>query len=544
MGPMRSFDMRLLACLALAACNPNDGGMGSVGQDSEDTTSGTSTGTTPGTLDTTAEGTTIGTGEASSSGGSSSSSGAESSSTGPGCTLGEEGCGCDGDTCNDGLVCLEGMCVAPLLCGNGDVDVGEECDDTNAVDSDGCDNDCTISSGAAQVIAGDEHVCALFHTGDIKCWGAFDSGRLGYMGQDQDIGDDETPADMPFVSTGAAVVQLALGTDFTCALLETDEVKCWGSGQNGRLGQGIGEGDLGIDEEPADIPAIDLGGGVPVQIAAGGGHACAVMQSGELRCWGRNDMGQLGLGNTQDVGIDEVPGAVPAIDLGMGVVAEQVAAGANHTCALLGGGTVLCFGADAAGQLGTPGAAVVVGDDESPSASTPVLLPEFVVLIAGRFNHTCVSYDTGTLQCWGDGGAGRLGYGNTDNVGDNEDVTLLPPVDPDGSDPTSFGMGQAHTCVRLGTTQIYCWGEAGRGQLGYGNTMDLFAPLMDQVNLALPLAPRMVTAGREFSCATTEGSQVKCWGRNNRGQLGYGAVFDTDLADNEPIDTVGPVEIE
>lgn len=542
---MRSFDTRFLACLALAACTPNNGGMGSGGRDSESSTGETSTGTTPGTLDTTAEGTTIGTGDASSSGGSSggSSSGVDSSSTGPGCTLGEEGCGCNEGACNDGLVCIDDTCVV-LLCGNGDVDVGEECDDSNAMDSDGCDNDCTISAGAVQVIAGDEHVCALFHTGDIKCWGAFESGRLGYMGQDQDIGDDETPADMPFVNTGAPVVQLALGTNFTCALLDTEEVKCWGSGQHGRLGQGTGEGDLGTDEEPADIPAIDFGGGTPVHIAAGGEHACAVMQSGELRCWGRSDRGQLGLGNTMNVGDDEVPGDVPAIDLGEGVVAEQVAAGADHTCALLGGGGVLCFGGDDQGQLGTPGPAVVVGDDELPSASTPVQLAEVAVLIAGRFNHTCVAYDTGTLQCWGDGGAGRLGYGNTDLVGDNEDVLLYTPVDPVGSDPTSFGMGTAHTCVRVGTTQIFCWGEGNNGRLGYGNTMDLFAPLMDQVNLALPLAPRMVTAGREFSCATTEGSQVKCWGRNNRGQLGYGLAFDTDLADNEPIDTVGPVEIE
>src|SRR4029079_11998381 len=117
-------------------------------------------------------------------------------------------------------------------------------------------------------------------------------GRLGYLNQDQDIGDDETPADVGFVNVGDPVVQLALGSNFTCVLLATDEVKCWGSGQHGRLGQGTGEADLGTDEEPADIPAIDFGGGTPVQIAAGAEHACAVMQSGEVRCWGRNDIGQ------------------------------------------------------------------------------------------------------------------------------------------------------------------------------------------------------------------------------------------------------------
>jgi alpha-tubulin suppressor-like RCC1 family protein len=242
------------------------------------------------------------------------------------------------------------------------------------------------------------------------------------------------------------------------------------------------------------------------------------------------------------VGDDEVPGDVLPVNLGEGIVAEQVAAGQDHTCALLGGGGVLCFGADAAGQLGTPVVVGNVGDDEEPAASPSVLLAEPAILIASRFNHTCVAYDTGTIQCWGDGGAGRLGYGNTDNVGDDENVSLVSPLDLGVGNPTQFGMGQAHTCTRLSTLQLYCWGEGNNGRLGYGNTLDVLAPAM---SLELGLAPAaMVTAGREFSCATTEGSEVKCWGRNNRGQLGYGVAWNTDLADNEPIDSVGPVMIE
>lgn len=536
---MRSSNLNFLACLALAACTPNDSG---VGTDTEGSSTGTTSGTSTTTsLDTTADGSTGASGSASASSSSSSSSGAESSSTGPVCPPGEDGCPCMEGACEDGLTCIDDTCVV-VLCGNGDIDDDEQCDDANAVDSDGCDNDCTVSAGAIEVIAGNEHACARFHTGDIKCWGAFDAGRLGYLDQAQDVGDDETPADMPFVDVGAPVEQLALGNDFTCALLATEEVKCWGNGQHGRLGQSS-VADLGIDEVPADIPAIDLGG-TPVQIAAGAEHACAVLQSGELRCWGRNDRGQLGLPGVTMVGDDEVPGSMPAVDLGEGVVAEQVAAGADHTCVLLGGGEVLCFGFDAAGQLGTPGPAVTIGDDETPATSTPVLLGELAVLVAARYDHTCVAYDTGTIQCWGDGGAGRLGYGNTDNIGDDEDVALVPPVDPVGGDPTHFGMGQAHTCVRLGTTQIYCWGEGNNGRLGYGDTVDQFAPLGMQVDLNLPVGPRMVTAGLAFSCGVTEGSQVKCWGRNNRGQLGYGDAWTTDLGDNEPIDSIGALLIE
>jgi cysteine-rich repeat protein len=546
---MRTLEQRVLRVVGLAAVSvapacvglpppPPGGGETSTGEVVDSSTVADATATSAAETSATGAGSSADT-----SAGSSTASGPEpSTSAGPACTPGEEGCACDERACDDGLSCTDDVCVT-VLCGNGDVDDGEDCDDANRRNSDGCDDDCTISAGAVEVVAGDEHVCARFHTGNIKCWGAFDSGRLGYLDQTQDVGDDETPANVPFVNVGAPVVQLALGSNFTCALLDTDEVKCWGSGQHGRLGQGD-QADLGSDQAPADIPAIDFGGGTPIHIAAGNEHACAVMESGELRCWGRNIYGQLGLPGVAMVGDDELPGEMPAVNLGEGIVAEQVAAGVAHTCALLGGGGVLCFGGDYGGQLGTPGPAENVGDDEEPAASNPVLLSDVAVLIAGRFDHTCVAYQTGTIQCWGIGSSGQLGYGNMANVGDDEDVALSEPVDPTGEEPTHFGMGLAHTCVRLATTQVYCWGEGLNGRLGYGDTTDQPAPPGAQVNLALPLAPHRITAGREFSCATTEGSQVKCWGRNNRGQLGYGAAWNTDLGDNEPIDAVGPVMIE
>ncbi len=482
-------------------------------------------------------------------GGSSSSSGsstaAESSSTGPGCVDGEEGCPClEEEMCVDDLTCLEDVCTL-VLCGNGVIDRDEECDDENRTDSDGCDNDCTVSAGAAQVIAGEEHTCALFHTGEIKCWGNFDDGRLGYFELDQDVGDDETPADMPFVDMGgAAVVQMSLGSNFTCALLDTDEVKCWGSGQHGRTGQ-ASAADLGFDEVPGDIPAISLGGPA-IEISAGDRHACAVMLGGDLRCWGRNDRGQVGVPDDgvigMNIGDDELPSDVPPVNVGAAV--DHVAAGGDHTCAILSGGEVRCFGRDNMGQLGTPeGPPAEIGDDEDPASAPVVLLAEQAVVIAAGFDHSCVGYVGGDVQCWGAGGSGRLGYGNTDDVGTNEDPILITPIDL-GSAPTHLVAGDEHTCARVGTTQIYCWGEGTNGRLGYGNEMDLFAPNGIQVNLALPLAPGMVTAGGAFTCGRTEGSDVKCWGRNNRGQLGYGALWDTDLGVMENLDVVGAVILE
>lgn len=464
----------------------------------------------------------------------------DGSSTGPDCTPGEEGCVCgEEDMCDEGLACIEDMCVVNL-CGNGDIDGDEECDDANGDDFDGCDNDCTISAGAIDVVVGDEHACALFHTGQIKCWGNFTSGRLGYFEQEEDVGDTETPADMDFVNVGAPVQQLALGGDFTCALLVTDEVVCWGNGQNGRLGQGS-QADLGSQEEPADIPAIDLGG-TPIQIAAGAEHACAVLGTGDVRCWGRNNEGQLGLPGVDQVGDDELPAEMPVVDVGSNV--EMIAAGRDHTCALLGTGGVLCWGRDSDGQLGTAESNDSIGDDEPPSASTEVLLMDQAVLIAARYDHNCVAYVGGDVQCWGAGGAGRLGYGDTEDVGDNEDVVLLTPLTLAGGEPSHLATGASHTCVRMTGTPIFCWGEGDNGRLGYNSTDDQFEPPGMQVDLNLPLGPRTVSSGSAFTCATTEGSDVKCWGANNRGQLGYGDLWTTDLGDNEQIDSIGAVMIE
>ncbi|MEX1363951.1 MAG: hypothetical protein AB1Z98_12545 [Nannocystaceae bacterium] len=527
------------------SCQPGTSGTGDEPTEgTDDSTTQSPVGSSDTAVDTTqGEASASGdSGATSSSGGSSTTaaSGSESSGTATGCVPGqEEGCACDEGECGVGLACEDEVCV-PSDCGNGMVDAGEECDDMNAVDSDGCDNDCTISAGAAAVVAGDEHVCALLHTGEIKCWGNHTSGRLGYPGLGEDLGDTEVPADFGVVDVGAPVEQMALGGNFTCMLLAGDGVVCWGDGQHGRLGQGS-EDDLGIAEAPSAIPLVSLSG-TPIQIAAGAEHACAVFASGDLSCWGRNDHGQVGVPGFAAVGDDELPSDVPNVIVGPNVLPG--AAGPHHTCALLGGGDVRCWGRNDVGQLGDPTSTADIGDNEDPATAPLVLLSGEAVLIAARFDHTCVAYATGEIQCWGDGASGKLGYGDTNVVGDDEDVGTLPAIDL-GFDPSHFGMGEDHTCVRLDPAlTMRCWGEGDNGRLGYGNTMDLFAPGMDPVDLSTPAGPASVTAGREFSCSRTAGSQLKCWGRNNRGQLGLGAVFMTDLGDDEALSVVGPIQLE
>ena len=130
-----------------------------------------------------------------------------------------------------------------------------------------------------------------------------------------------------------------------CAILDDGDVRCWGANDTGQLGLGTTV-TVGDDETPGSMPPVDLGAGrTATAIAAGGFHTCAILDDGHVRCWGRNDQGQLGRGNTRTIGDDEAPsGAGGNVDLGAGRTAVAIAAGDAHSCALLDDGAVRCWG--------------------------------------------------------------------------------------------------------------------------------------------------------------------------------------------------------
>lgn len=144
---------------------------------------------------------------------------------------------------------------------------------------------------------GHKHTCVVSSMrGRVRCWGAGDFGELGY-GSLQNIGSapGTVPAlvdDVAVLGDAAAVVQVSAGFGHTCALLDKGTVRCWGNGANGRLGYG--------DELPRNVPSDDDVAVSPtnrvVQIAAGGYHTCALLDNGLARCWGLDDDGQLGYG--------------------------------------------------------------------------------------------------------------------------------------------------------------------------------------------------------------------------------------------------------
>jgi alpha-tubulin suppressor-like RCC1 family protein len=222
------------------------------------------------------------------------------------------------------------------------------------------------------VAAGEASTCAITSEAQIRCWGRNTQGQLGY-GDTQAIGDTEPPSDAGDVSlypaslpAGASVAQLALGKEHSCAMFSTGEVLCWGKNSDGQLGQGNNQAwGNQADEFPSALEPISLGAAA-TQIAAGLEHTCALLTTGEVLCWGKNDKGQLGQGDPDldDVGVDQLPSEVPVVDLGGDAVA--VTAGGEHTCALLENRRIVCWGFNTDGRLGY-GHTNQIGDNEPPS---------------------------------------------------------------------------------------------------------------------------------------------------------------------------------
>jgi cysteine-rich repeat protein len=334
--------------------------------------------------------------------------------------IGEEECD-DGNQSNTDS-CLDDCAAA--RCGDGVEWVAvEECDDGMAVDDDGCDADC-VQSEAVSLALGGAHTCARLRTGNVRCWGSSDQGQLGH-GNTESIGDEvgETPVSAGTVEFGGgrASAAISAGAQHTCAVLDTGAVRCWGEGTRGQLGYGNTES-IGDDEAPGSAGTVDIGAGrTAVAISAGGYHTCAVLDTGAVRCWGHGGQGRLGYSNQDNIGDDEAPGSVGTVNLGAGRTAVAVAAGTWHTCAILDGGAVRCWGSGSWGQLGY-GNTNDVGDDETPgSVGTVDIGPgrTATALAAGAY-HTCAILDTGAVLCWGLGTTGRLGYGNTNTIGDDE----------------------------------------------------------------------------------------------------------------------------
>jgi alpha-tubulin suppressor-like RCC1 family protein len=410
------------------------------------------------------------------------------------------------------------------------------------------------STASAGLDVGRYHACAPLPDARIRCWGYGGDGSLGYGNRDT-IGDDETPAAAGPVDLGAGrtVVAFSAGDVHSCAVLDGGDVRCWGFSGDGRLGYGNAT-PIGDDEAPGSAGPVDFGDGHTAKaITAGGAHSCAVLDDDTVRCWGYGFDGRLGYAGvdprddrSSSIGDNETPAAVGPVNLGMGRTARAVTAGRFHTCALLDDGAVRCWGLGSSGQLGY-GNVDTIGDNETPDTPVdPVKLgpAPAVALSAGAF-HTCALLADGKVRCWGFGGNGRLGYGNTDSIGDSEPVDSGNPVDLGPRRAVAISAGGDHTCAVLDDGTVRCWGFGANGRLGYANKASIgdneTPGSAGPVDLGAGRTAVAISVGGDSTCARLDDGGVRCWGEGGSGRLGYCST--SAIGDDETPGSVGPVDL-
>ena len=337
------------------------------------------------------------------------------------------------------------------------------------------------------------------------------------------------------INVGEGVLSLAVGKNFICALLESRSVKCWGSNSLGALGSG----EAGTVYNPSHQSSIKFGTISPVKkIASGANHACALFETGQIKCWGQNSYGQLGYGHSQNIGDAERLDEVSFVDVGGSVI--SMALGWDHTCVLLDGGGVKCWGRNHYGQLGL-GHTEDIGDDEMPSSIDPLNLGQVIEIAAGD-NFSCARLLGGGVKCWGHNSYGQLGLGHSENIGDNETLENSVLVNL-GASASQLSLGEDFSCAILDSGRVRCWGANFYGQLGQGHPMsigdDELPSLGDE--LVLPSRAIMLSTGNRHSCVLLQRGKLVCWGWNHQGQLGL--AHRDNIGNDEVVDGTFNVEI-
>jgi cysteine-rich repeat protein len=457
------------------------------------------------------------------------------------------------EECDDGNQDETDLCLSSCKaakCGDGIVQpaAGESCDDANFDDEDACPNTC--QHRVLEVAAGELHTCARLSGGIVKCWGANHVGHLG-VGDLLPRGYEAVHmgANLPAVALGSGRTAVAIGAgqNHTCAILDDGHVKCWGYNNNGQLalGSAVGYGDA-PGEMGDNLPFVKLGIDKTAQaISIENAYSCALLNGGNVKCWGFNAYGQLGQGDKLTRGFDQAKmgdNLLP-VSLGTSKTALAIAAGYYHACALLNDGSVKCWGLNDNGQLGQEHLlprGVNPGEMGDSLLAVNLGTGRTAQAIAAGLRHTCALLDDGSVKCWGYNGYGQLGLGNTalrgggsGHMGDNLPAVSLGA----GKTAVAITAGYYHNCAKLNDGSVKCWGYNGQGNLGLGDAIhrgdnpgemgDALLP----VDLGTGVTGMSIVANGHHTCAVLQTHRLKCWGHNNSGQLGLG---DTENRGDQP----------
>lgn len=371
-----------------------------------------------------------------------------------------EHCGACGSACAESLSCDEGECLDPSI----------------------------------QVAAAWVNTCSRSRAGQVHCWGSNDMGQVG-AGIDDSVVNAPNRVPLPLPA-----VDVATGGPIACAVTSDGAVWCWGSNDEGQLGdRALGS----ASRVPVRVPRV----ADATRVVAGLDHACALIRDGSVLCWGSNEHGQLGDGTFEPRDGPVAVGLDPAD-------AQSLRSGDGTICVTRSTGRVYCWGAQ------------VIGDGTMEASSEPraVALGRVSDSTGGGALHCAI---TDEVSCWGTGGSLLRGEAS----GPWFVPTAVPSPEPSDvsqlavfSFLTRFATIQfgAHACALHVDGSVSCWGTNWTGELGNGTTDPADAPSP----VELPLEAVSVAVGTLHSCAVLADGSVHCWGANASGQLGTGSLAD------------------
>jgi regulator of chromosome condensation (RCC1) repeat-containing protein/Regulator of Chromosome Condensation (RCC1) repeat protein len=321
-------------------------------------------------------------------------------------------------------------------------------------------NDVCLLAGARLLAAGFEHSCAIVEGGRVQCWGDNTSEQLGRGCEVETFGSQPSQVCgmkniVQISAMGLSLIATGSTSSHTCALSSDGGFSCWGGNQRGQLGIGSEPSSVGT---PVPVPWNMATRGRPVQIAVGAGHTCVLVDTGEVYCWGDNSYGQLGAGVASSV---DDPAVVSPLRVELDEVV-QIAAGGGHTCAITRQGLVYCWGVNAKYQLGDYDPTATSSANKDPSL--PFLVPgvtDAVEVRPSAGSHTCARTGDGSVFCWGENENAECGVDPSQaRVGPTR-VQGLGPA-------SSIATGGNHSCAWVIGEGVKCWGQTKFGQLGNG----------------------------------------------------------------------------
>jgi len=357
------------------------------------------------------------------------------------------------------------------------------------------------------IAAGTYNGCAILENQSMVCWGDNEYGQLG--------DGTTTGSAVPIyvnVAANETPVEVTVGQVTACALMESGNIYCWGSGYYGKMGNGEPWNDDYVNTEMRQVLLPEGQGGQTVSIS--GGHICTILNNGDVYCWGRGNQGQLGYGGTSNRNIPakvNLPGQRSAI---------AISTGTFMTCAITTDGMGYCWGENDEGQLGngtTNSRQMTPVEVLFPSGYTPVS-------ISAGDDFACALMDNRKVMCWGENNDGRLGQGPLAT----DDETTPVWVSMENSETAHFlDIGTKSACMILDSEETKCWGTNEEGQIGQGDTDIDYYSTPTEVNGSYDFVALSINS--DTICAITSNAEGYCWGDNEAGQTGRGSI-DT----NEP----------